>query len=98
MLARAEAVTAGRRSALGRAPPSQGRALIEHVAAGQKARKDDGERVDVAVRLQMTAPFTGGSCVRLERLFPRPGLPPEGRSARRLSNARQRHRSHAQAW
>jgi hypothetical protein len=31
------------------------------VVAGQKAGKDDGERVDVAVYFPMIAPFTGRS-------------------------------------
>ena len=64
---------------------------------GQKARKDDGGAHFSRVR-PSTQVSSGSSCVRLERLFLRPGLPPGGRSARRLSNARQRHRSHAPAW
>ena len=69
----------------------------EAVNDGQKARKDDGGAHFSRVR-PSTQVSSGSSCVRLERLFLRPGLPPGGRSARRLSNVRQRHRSHAPTW
>jgi hypothetical protein len=73
------------------------------VNAGPKARKDDGDTESIVLGSDVASNcfvlfVAGSSGVRLERLFPRPGLPSGGRSARRLSNARQRHRSHAPAW
>jgi hypothetical protein len=94
--------------ATGGCPCRQNRALCGllsiRVNAGPKARKDDGDTGSVVLGSSCASScilsflLERSSGVRLERLFPRPGLPSGGRSARRLSNARQRHRSHAPAW